>query len=124
MDERKVSKDLDALHTLSDVFISGFLWIAVATLIAWNAIVLLRENASFLLGRSPGPIPPLGLHVGECGTWCVTPSAARRQPRRLNQRVISSRLVLPRASAHRLVLSRRSALIPVARATGSSGGLR
>ena len=86
MDERTISKDLDALrpavvvyalifgaklgaylmtgvlallaealHTLSDVFISGFLWIAVATLIAWNAIALLRENASFLLGRSPGP---------------------------------------------------------------------
>jgi cation diffusion facilitator family transporter len=29
--------------------------IAVATLIAVNAIVLFRENASFLLGRSPGP---------------------------------------------------------------------
>lgn len=29
--------------------------IAVATLIAWNAIVLLRENAGMLLGRSPGP---------------------------------------------------------------------
>lgn len=29
--------------------------IAVATLIAWNAIALLRENSSFLLGRSPGP---------------------------------------------------------------------
>lgn len=29
--------------------------IAVATLIAFNAIVLFRENASFLLGRSPGP---------------------------------------------------------------------
>ena len=34
MDERKVSKDLDALHTLSDVFISGFLWVAVAALVA------------------------------------------------------------------------------------------
>ena len=29
--------------------------IAVATLIAANAISLFRENASFLLGRSPGP---------------------------------------------------------------------
>ena len=29
--------------------------IAVATLIAANAIALFRENASFLLGRSPGP---------------------------------------------------------------------
>lgn len=29
--------------------------IAVATLIAWNAIALLRENAGMLLGRSPGP---------------------------------------------------------------------
>ena len=29
--------------------------IAVATLIAWNAIALLRENASVLLGRSPAP---------------------------------------------------------------------
>jgi cation diffusion facilitator family transporter len=29
--------------------------IAVATLIAWNAIALLRENTSILLGRSPGP---------------------------------------------------------------------
>lgn len=29
--------------------------IAVATLIAWNAISLLRENASVLLGRSPAP---------------------------------------------------------------------
>jgi ferrous-iron efflux pump FieF len=29
--------------------------IAVATLIAVNAIALFRENASFLLGRSPGP---------------------------------------------------------------------
>jgi ferrous-iron efflux pump FieF len=29
--------------------------IAVATLIAINAIALFRENASFLLGRSPGP---------------------------------------------------------------------
>lgn len=29
--------------------------IAVATLIAWNAIALLRENASILLGRSPDP---------------------------------------------------------------------
>jgi len=28
---------------------------AVATLIAWNAVALLRENASVLLGRSPGP---------------------------------------------------------------------
>ncbi|HEU5349486.1 MAG TPA: cation diffusion facilitator family transporter [Ktedonobacterales bacterium] len=29
--------------------------IVVATIIAWNAIQLFRENASFLLGRSPGP---------------------------------------------------------------------
>jgi divalent metal cation (Fe/Co/Zn/Cd) transporter len=29
--------------------------IAVATLIAWNAIALLRDNASVLLGRSPAP---------------------------------------------------------------------
>jgi cation diffusion facilitator family transporter len=29
--------------------------IAVATLIAWNAVVLLRDNASMLLGRSPAP---------------------------------------------------------------------
>lgn len=29
--------------------------IAVATLIAWNAVMLLRENAGLLLGRSPGP---------------------------------------------------------------------
>ena len=29
--------------------------LVVATIIAWNAIKLFRENASFLLGRSPGP---------------------------------------------------------------------
>jgi divalent metal cation (Fe/Co/Zn/Cd) transporter len=29
--------------------------IAVATIIAYNAIGLFRENSSFLLGRSPGP---------------------------------------------------------------------
>lgn len=29
--------------------------IVVATIIAWNAIGLFRENASFLLGRAPGP---------------------------------------------------------------------
>jgi ferrous-iron efflux pump FieF len=29
--------------------------IVVATIIAWNAIQLFRENASLLLGRSPGP---------------------------------------------------------------------
>lgn len=29
--------------------------LVVATIIAWNAIRLFRENASFLLGRSPGP---------------------------------------------------------------------
>lgn len=29
--------------------------LVVATIIAWNAIKLFRENASFLLGRAPGP---------------------------------------------------------------------
>lgn len=41
---------LAAGHPVADPIAS----IAVATLIAWNAIGLLRENASFLMGRSPG----------------------------------------------------------------------
>lgn len=58
--------------------------IAVATLIAWNAITLLRENTGILLGRSPGP--EFLVHVE---------SAARSVPGVLNVRDLRAEYVGP-----------------------------